>query len=32
MSTSGTTLPTSAVVTVSGIDLKFEVAGDIELA
>jgi PAS domain S-box-containing protein len=28
----GTTLPTRAVVTVAGIDLKFEVAGDIELA
>jgi hypothetical protein len=28
----GTTLPTKAVVTVSGIDLKFEVVGDIELA
>jgi Family of unknown function (DUF6494) len=27
-----TTLPTSAVVTVGGIDLKFEVDGDIELA
>jgi PAS domain S-box-containing protein len=28
---SGTTLPTRAVVTVGGIDLKFEIAGDIEL-
>jgi hypothetical protein len=28
----GTTLPTKAVVTVSGIDLKFEVDGEIELA
>jgi hypothetical protein len=28
----GTTLPTRAVVTVGGIDLKFEVDGDIELA
>jgi hypothetical protein len=28
----GTTLPTTAVVTVAGIDLKFEIAGDIELA
>jgi PAS domain S-box-containing protein len=28
----GTTLPTKAVVTISGIDLKFEVDGDIELA
>jgi hypothetical protein len=27
-----TTLPTRAVVTVAGIDLKFEIAGDIELA
>jgi hypothetical protein len=29
---SGTTLPTRAVVTVGGIDLKFEIDGDIELA
>ncbi len=29
---SGTTLPIRAVVTVGGIDLKFEVVGDIELA
>jgi hypothetical protein len=28
----GTTLPTKAIVTVGGIDLKFEVDGDIELA
>jgi PAS domain S-box-containing protein len=28
----GATLPTSAVITVAGIDLKFEIAGDIELA
>jgi hypothetical protein len=28
----GTTLPTKAVVTVGGINLKFEVDGDIELA
>jgi len=28
----GTALPTRAVVTVAGIELKFEVAGDIELA
>jgi hypothetical protein len=28
----GTTLPTKAVVTVSGIDLKFEVNGEIEFA
>ncbi len=28
----GTTLPTRAVVTVGGVDLKFEVDGDIELA
>jgi hypothetical protein len=28
----GTTLPARAVVTVAGLDLKFEVAGDIELA
>ena len=28
----GTTLPTRAVITVAGIDLKCEVAGDIELA
>jgi hypothetical protein len=28
----GTTLPTKAVVTVGGVDLKFEVEGDIELA
>jgi PAS domain S-box-containing protein len=27
----GTTLPTRAVVTVAGIDVKFEIAGDIEL-
>jgi hypothetical protein len=28
----GTTLPTRAVVTAGGIDLKFDVDGDIELA
>jgi hypothetical protein len=28
----GTALPTKAVVTVSGIDLKFEIDGYIELA
>jgi len=28
----GTTLPTKAVVTVGGVDLKFEIDGDIELA
>jgi hypothetical protein len=28
----GTTLPTRAVVTVGGIDLKFDVDGDMELA
>jgi PAS domain S-box-containing protein len=28
----GTTLPTKAVVTVGGVDLKFEIEGDIELA
>ena len=28
----GTTLPTKAVVTVGGIDLKLEIDGDIELA
>jgi hypothetical protein len=29
---SGTTLPAKAVVTVGGIDLKFEIDGDIDLA
>ena len=29
---SGTTLPAQAVVTVGGIDLKFEIDGDIDLA
>ena len=29
---SGTSLPTKAVVTVGGVDLKFEIDGDIELA
>lgn len=29
---SGTTLPAKVVVTVDGIDLKFEIDGDIELA
>jgi hypothetical protein len=31
-SLSGATLPAKAVVTVGGIDLKFEIDGDIELA
>ena len=29
--TGSTTLPTKAVVTVGGVDLKFEIDGDIEL-